>query len=246
MPAPCYHTTPQKLLDRKRVEWLTRELGGGGADFGTFARKCCEIFGTAHITEVKCMHLYRQYAKIGQTAEQGPYPTLALARQKKYTMLSQVPPEELEELQKLFNENAPRRCREWNCALPDDAPSGQLLCQTHAGAGRTTICGTILERDAAGGVARRCDGEVEVQAGCFVCTKCERGVSEAKICESVRARPVPSKRKDETDSQTVARELAEGQRRNAGSLQIANKLLSGFGTFVDPSHQPSWHARKRL
>ena len=108
-------------------------------------------------------------------AEQGPYPTLGQARKRKYTMLSQVPPEELEEFHKLFKGDAPRRCREWNCELPHDAPPGQLRRHEHANAGRTAFCGRVVERNDNHEVVRRCDGEVEMQAGCFVCTTCGRG-----------------------------------------------------------------------
>ena len=51
-----------------------------------------------------------------------------LAQKMLYSMQAQVPPEELEEFEKLSDADAPRRCRECNCELPADARRGQLLC----------------------------------------------------------------------------------------------------------------------
>lgn len=185
------------------------------------------------MTEVKVMNLYRQYAKIGQTTERGPYATVGLARKYAYTSRSQVPPEELEQFQKLFNEYAPRRCREYNCELPDDAPLGQLLCRAHAGAGVINTCGTVLERDAAHNVVHRCEGEVEKRAGCFICTECDLGLDIAETCERSLAWPITNA-------------LDKSLHRNAESLRSANNFCQGFSSTKDPNHQPSWPARKRL
>ena len=231
-PATFYHHAFQKKNKRDTVEWFTDELGSA-AKFVPFATKCVELFGNRLMTEVKVMNLYRQYAKIEQTAEQGPYATVGLARNLAYTNRSKVPPAELEQFQKLFNEYAPRRCREYNCELPHDAPPGQLLCQAHAGAGVITTCGTVLERDAAHNVVHRCEGEVEKRAGCFVCTECDLGLDIAETCETALTRPITSG-------------FDKSLLRNAESLRSANNYLQGFGSTKDPNHQPSWPTRKRL
>ena len=126
-PATYYITDLQKTRAVEKLEWITHELGED-AEFIPFARKFRELFGEK-TPRSKCLDLYRKYAKIETRKEQGPYPTVAEAQKKLYSMECQVPPEELEAFQKLWDEGAPRRCRENNCELSTDAPLGQLFCE---------------------------------------------------------------------------------------------------------------------
>ena len=66
------------------MEWLTWELG---ADAGLvdFAKRFRELFGESigvKSQKSACLELYREYAKVDQMEERGPYETLALARKK--------------------------------------------------------------------------------------------------------------------------------------------------------------------
>ena len=233
MPVTFYHTaTPPRKSDRETVEWLTVELGGDNANFDTFVAKYCELFGNDH-KESKILNLFRQYAKIEQTAEKGPYATLTLAQKKMYTSMCQTPPQDNESLQKLLHgDTAPRRCREHNCALPHDAPPGQLLCATHADAGRINRCGYVVRCDDEFNITY-CDGKVITRAGCYGCQKCNRGLDIATSCETALTRPITSA-------------LDESLRRNAESLRSANNFCQGFSSTKDPNHQPSWPTRKRM
>ena len=67
---------------------------------------------------------YRQYANIAKRKGLGQhrYPTVAKARKKLHSMECQVPPGELEDFQRVWGEDAPRRCLECNKELPADAP----------------------------------------------------------------------------------------------------------------------------
>ena len=78
-------------------------------------------------------------------------------------------------------------------------------------------------------VVRRCDGRVEMVAGCRLCTKCGRGAEIAKTCARILDR-------------TVETEPDKTLKRNAESLQIANNVWF-FRTEAEPVH-PSLDQKK--
>ena len=143
-----------------------------------------------------------------------------LAQKMLYSMQAQGPPEELEEFEKLWDEDAPRRCHECNCELPADTPPEQHLCTNHIDAGKQITCGRVVEytvvpqstreatetEEAGAGassyelpekvIVHRCDGTVTAVGGCRVCTKCGRGAEVAETCAKIRDRVTKTKRKE--------------------------------------------------
>ena len=166
-----------------------------------------------------------------------------------YSMQAQVPPEELEEFEKLWDEDAPCRCRECNKALPVSGDAKIFFCDAACeNANKKVTCGRVVERMVAassneqpGEIARRCDGKVEVVSGCLVCTKRGRGKKDAETCTKSQ------------DIITLAKEKGVGEltelqrclKRGAESLRIANNVW-GFGKEADPDHVPAWTKRQRL
>ena len=239
----------QKTRPAEKLEWIVSELGEG-ADLLDFARKYRELFGEK-TQKANCLDLYRQYANIAKTEECGPYPTLADARKLSYSMECQVPPEELEAFQKLWDKDAPRRCHENSCELPADAPLGQHFCAEHANAGKTITCAYVVEREVVDmgsralhdvfnaspcesheeAIVRRCNGEVIMVEGCRVCKKCGQGSAIAKT--------VAAAGQEDTN-------LDKSLKRSAESLRIANNVWGSFSINVDPDHVPAWTKRRRL
>jgi len=172
-----------------------------------------------------------------------------LAQKMLYSMQAQVPPEELEEFEKLWDEDAPCRCRECNKALPVSGNAKIFFCDAACeNANKKVTCGRVVERMVAassneqpGEIARRCDGKVEVVSGCLVCTKCGRGKKIAETCTKNQ------------DTITLAKEKGVGEltelqrclKRGAESLRIANNVW-GFGKEAGPDHVPAWTKRQRL
>ena len=261
-PATCYITDLQKIWKSEKLEWMVFELGEH-APLVTFAQKFRELFGEKIGEDSQkdaCLKLYRKYAKIATSDDlkQGPYASeeeahKKLAQKMLYSKQAQVPPEELEEFEKLWDKDAPRRCREYNCELPVDTPLGQHFCAKHRDAGKKFTCGRVAERmvvpkdpreepeaEASASpyelpekvIIHRCDGKVEMVGGFRVCTKCGR---EAEIAET-RAGIL---------DRAAGSNLDKGLKRNAESLRIASNVW-GFGLETDPNHVPTWTKRQRL
>ena len=228
-PATCYITNPSRMKKEAQLEFISFELGEE-AGLVTFARKFRELFAERIGVDSQkdaCLKLYRKYAKIetSKNLKQGPYaPEVEehnrLAQKMLYSMQAHVPPEELEEFEKLWDEDAPRRCHECNCELPADTPPEQHLCKNHKDAGKKITCGRVVERavvpqstreateteEAGAGassyelpekvIAHRCDGTVTAVGGCRVCTKCGRGAEVAETCTKILDRVTKTKRKE--------------------------------------------------
>lgn len=248
-PATCYIANLSRMRREVQLEWITLELGEG-AGLVAFARKFRELAGErlgGNSQKDFCLKLYRQYAKIAtrNDLKQGPYASekeahKKLAQKMLYSMRAQMPPEELEEFEKLWDEGAPRRCHDCNCPLPANTGSGQLFCEQHADASRRITCGRVVERTVVPEsprlpeekVIRRCDGKVDTVGGFRGCTKCGRDADIAETCAGRLDRAAET-------------ELEESRKRSAKSLQIANNVWF-FGTEVDPNHVPAWTKRRRL
>ena len=189
----------------------------------------------------KVLTLYRQYSKTEERAEQGPYPTLALARRQIYSTPCQIPPEEHGEFDRIWDPDAPDRCLEYNCKLPSGAVPGQN-CPKHEAAGRNVFCGNVLEYGVDLQVVRRCDSKVGWDAGCLVCAKCGLGADVARRSKWVAGLPVRNERGElPKDEESLTGMLVRGVR----PLRIMNNLLGGFGEAADPDHVPTWPSRKK-
>ena len=239
-PATCHVAGVQYMKDSVKLEWLGFELGEG-ASLVDFARKFRELFGekiNADSQKTTCLKLYRQYANIVERKdlERDAYPTVAEARKKLYSMECQVPPGELEEFQRVWNADAPRRCHENHCELPGDTPPGQHFCSAeHAHAGKQIFCTNVTERTVVNGeeIARRCNGKVVYRSGCRVCTTCGQGSDIAKIVAR-------------SQEHTAETEWDKSRKRNAQSLQIANNVWGKFASQTDPNYVPAWTKKRRL
>jgi hypothetical protein len=160
-----------------------------------------------------------------------------------------VLPEELEEFEKLWDEDAPCRCRECNKALPVSGDAKIFFCDAACeNANKNVTCGRVVERMVAassneqpGEIARRCDGKVEVVSGCLVCTQCGRGKKIAETCTKNQDIITLAKEKGVGELTELQRCLKCG----AESLRIANNVW-GFGKEADPEHVPAWTKRQRL
>eukprot|EP00973_Karenia_brevis_P090912 12404968-Karenia_brevis.AAC.1 len=206
------------MKDSVKLEWLGFELGEG-ASLVDFARKFRELFGekiSADSQRTACLKLYRQYANIVERKdlERGAYPTVAEARKKLYSMECQVPPDELEEFQRVWDADAPRRCHENQCELPAGIPLGQhFCCAEHAHAGKQISCTNVKERTVVDGeeIVSRCNGKVVHRSGCLVCATCGQGASVVKSVARSQER-------------TAETELDKSLKRGDQSLQIANNV----------------------
>ena len=238
-PAECYVANGQ-MEDTVKLEWLVHELGDE-AGLGVFARKYHELFGEkigVDSQKAKCLKLYRQYASIAkrEDLERGPYPTVAEARKKLYSMECQVPPDELEEFQRVWDADAPRRCHENQCELPADAPLGQHFCSAeHAQASKKVFCTRVVHRQEVDGeeVVTYCSGNVVYRNGCRVCKTCGQGSDVAKIVAR-------------SQKPTVETEADKSQKRSAQSLLIANNVWGRFASRADPEYVPAWTKKRRL
>ena len=234
-PATCYITDQQRTSATQKLEWIVFELGEE-ADLISFAGKYRELFGE-NAQKAKCLDHYRKYANIAKSDERGPYPTVAEARKKFYSMECQVPPAELEEFQNLWDSDAPRRCHECNNELPIDATLWQrFCCAEHANAGEKVICNSCVTReDGARGedAITYCGGDVVYHSGCRVCTACGQGSNVAKIVSRIH-------------KLTGDTEVVKSRKRSAESFQIYNNVLGGFAVQQDPQYVPAWTKKQRL
>ena len=168
--------------------------------------------------------------------ERGAYPTVAEARKKLYSMECQVPPGELEEFQRVWDADAPRRCHVNQCELPAGIPLGQhFCCAEHAHAGKQIFCTNVKERTVVDGeeIVSRCNGKVVHRSGCHVCATCGQGASVAKSVAR-------------SQEHTAETELDKSLKRNAQSLQIANNVWGKFASWTDPNYVPAWTKKRRL
>ena len=147
-----------------------------------------------------------------------------------------MPPSELEEFQKLWDVDAPRRCYETNSELPAGTPLGQHFCSAeHAHAGKQIFCTSVTERTVVNGeeIVGRCNGKVVHRSGCHVCATCGQGANVAKIVAR-------------SQEHTADTEWDRSRKLNARNLQIANNVWGKFASQTDPNYVPAWTKRRRL
>ena len=129
-PPPFYVVDQHKVPYAEKLQWLKQELGAD-ADLPTFSAKFVELFGErlhGRTPQKRArLALYAKYARSDQPA---------MASKE-----SDLPPADLEEFQKVWDPDAPGRCRECGKALAPDAPFGQLFCgMACQAAGKTIAC----------------------------------------------------------------------------------------------------------
>ena len=235
-----FYVTHGQMEDTVKLEWLAHQLGDD-ADLLVFARMYHKLFGEqggVAAQKGKCLKLYRQYANIAKRSDlgRGPYSTVAEARKKLYSMECQVPPDELEEFQQIWDADAPRRCYETNSELPAGTPLGQHFCSPeHAHAGKQIFCTSVTKRTVVNGeeIVDRCNGKVAYRSACLVCTSCGQGANVAKSVAQIQERAADT-------------ELGKSLKRSAESLRIANNVWGKFDSQTDPNYVPAWTKRKRL
>ena len=131
-PLPFYVIDQKKVPDAEKLAWLKQELGAD-ADLPRFAATFCSLFEDkirgGIPQKAKALALYARYVPEGSEA-------------RGWRKESDLPPAELEAFQKVWGP-APRRCRECNKALSEDAPIQQLFCDMACqSAGQMTSCVT--------------------------------------------------------------------------------------------------------
>jgi len=205
------------------------------ANLISFARKFRELFGE-HAQKASCLKLYREYANVAKRVDSGPYPTVAEAQKKAYTTECQVPPGELEEFQKLWDDGAPRRCYETNSELPADTPPGQHFCKPeHADASRIVACARVKKRrmdEDDDETVTYCGGRAVYRGAVRVCSVCDKGADIAALAEAM------AKHQGDTS-------LCKSVKHGAENLRLANNAW-GFSSQNDPDHVPAWTKRRRL
>ena len=147
-----------------------------------------------------------------------------------------MPPGELEDFQKLWDADAPRRSHETTSELPAGTPLGQHFCSPeHAHAGKQIFCTSVTKRTVVNGeeIVDRCNGKVAYRSACLVCTSCGQGADVARCVTQTQERAADT-------------ELGKSLERSAESLRIANNVWGKFDSQTDPNYVPAWTKRKRL
>ena len=229
-----------------KLEWVKLKIGEG-ADLDVFAKTYVQLFADkVGIQSQKslCLKLYREYAEIANTEEQGSYKTLAEARSKAYSCESQIPPRERQDFQRVWDENAPARCLECNDPIPDGY---DFCCKKHQYAGAVRVCGRPCGSKSSGNeladahgkeVILRCQGKVLEVHGIFVCQDCGHN---KEVAAEVAAREEKWKNLASGSSSSTEREKG---RNNARGITAAVANMFSIKS-QDPTHMPSWTSRKR-
>ena len=214
-----------KWPDEEKLAWIRQELGEG-AELEDFAKKWHALFGDKIRGEVPqkaaCIKLYGMYAP----PEEG----------RAWRNESDLPPETLEPFQRVWNVDAPERCRE--CSKPSEVAHpvrrlGTPYCSPEcAHAGLAVVC-------------KECGAKVNpAWAGCSTCKWGLWGYSE----------PPPPLRWHETDIM----EMTEAQRDRLAwwkeiawrwdkRAEVACKMNVDMYCEVAclHDHQPAWKRRRR-
>ena len=107
-----------------------------------------------------CLQLFREYAKVEQLQEKGPYNTLEEARKLSYSCVSHIPPQLQGEFERLWDVLARNCCLECGTAVPKDTDDCSEACTN---ASMILACGRL---DPNGGAneegLRLCKGNLEL------------------------------------------------------------------------------------
>jgi len=135
-PLPFYVIDLKNISEEEKVAWIRQELGDC-AQLRDFAAKFLELFGVkikgAMPQKSACLKLFIQYVPLDSPA-------------RSWKKECDIPPDDLEMFQRVWDPKAPRRCRE--CAKALTGP-GDYCCRKCEYAGRAivdcAVCGATLD-----------------------------------------------------------------------------------------------------
>ena len=211
-PKPFYVFDQAKLADADKLLWIRYEEGET-LDLPSFARAFLKLFGDKLNDTVKqkskVLQLYGEY-----NAEDG----------SSWKKECDLPPEELEQFQRVWDPDAPNRCRECGKALKGPAPYRDLdhYCnETCKNAKMKTTC-------------KECKSAANMEN--------VDGYRYCKICYKRRPpKPIPAALKqNERDESSLDKKM----RSNRESLCLVQEVLY-TDRAADPQHEPAWKRRRR-
>ena len=148
-PLPFYVLDWQRVPVDEKLLWLRQELGED-ADLCDFAQKFLELFGESCRDKVAqkaaILQLYSRYAPECQWRKE-----------------AHIPPGLREEFQRIWNPQAPKRCRECAAALTGNYPITRNYCSEACAKARLIA------------VCSKCNNPPEVHNGWRWCPTCQRG-----------------------------------------------------------------------
>ena len=215
-PLPFYVIDHAKWPDDEKLPWIKQEVGEG-VDLPTFAQAFLDLFGGklrgAVQQKTKVLQLYARYA-----------PESPEAAWKKE---SDLPPEDLECFQRVWNPDAPSRCWECGKALVGPMPFGRHYCnEACRAADKTHACS-------------KCKSAANVvnTEGYYRCTACDKHPGLGKR----------GKRKTtETTHAGLAAVAAFDERldRQREMSKMASRIW-GMDCAPNPNHEPAWKRPRR-
>ena len=162
-----------KMSNEEKLEYMRLEIGDN-EDLLTFASKYLELFKEkvkgVNNQKQYCLQLYREYAKVHELQEKGPYNTLEEARKMSYSCVSHVPPHLQGEFERLWDALAQDCCLECGTAVPKDVDYCSKAC---AHASMIVACGRVDPNGEANeeGI-HLCKGNLELIGKVYACQKC--------------------------------------------------------------------------
>jgi len=213
-----FYVTDKNMQEDDKLEWMKQELGND-ADLPTFAAKFLELFSEkVHgdmPQKLACMKLFNAY------------------RGACYKKESDLPPAELEAFQKVWDPNAPMRCRHCPKTLPAGSSMREPYCNIKCrDANKKIRCWRFFKPE------DPCPGEVVWRDSCRVCTFCGQGQEEADRVERA------NKKRKNDKGEVVETELDRMFRRGANGLAVFNNVF-GFWPTIDEKYEPAWKKRRR-
>ena len=200
-PLPFYVLDWQKVPADEKLLWLRQELGDE-ADLCDFAQKFLELFAEScrdkTAQKLTILALYSRYSP-----------------EHSWHKEAHIPPGLREEFQRIWNPQAPKRCRECAAALTGNYPIRRDYCNEACAKARLTA------------VCLKCNQPPEVHNGWRWCPTCQRGGGPPKTDE-------PPKKKARVEPQVGP---------YLDIRQAQNYLF--FNEMPDPHHVPAWKRKLR-
>ena len=218
LPQPFYVHDHVRWPDGEKLMWMRQEIGDG-AGLHDFAEKWLELFGekfgSATAQKAACLKLYGKYAP---------------AEARAWKNECNLPPDELEQFQRLWDPSAPERCRECaKASAPGQRHPVRFGCNMYcsrpcADAGVTIVCRTCRQP----GCGPDSDGVPE-------CTP----VGDSR---HVRVRPEFNMWLEPSALEGHSWELRQHMQR----MHTQRWLMSWyFEVHRNANHEPAWKRRRR-